>query len=122
MSPDSSGADTRGEVDRAGERDLRGQLGWALPWLSLVALAVWVGHPGPWWLLLAAAAAAGSGVAGRTSDRARALGIVVLLGATLTGFAAQRLLDRLAHDFDDYWKGREAEVAGTLERELDGLI
>src|SRR5207244_7351691 len=108
--------------DRAGARDLRRPLGWALPWVSLVALAVWVGHPGPGWLLLAAVAAAGSVVAGRTRDRTRALGVVALLGGTLAGFTAQRRLDRLAGSFEGYWKGREAEVAGTLERELDGLI
>jgi hypothetical protein len=119
MSPASSAPDTHPADDRAGAVAPGFRL---LPWVALVLVAVWIGYPSSWWLAAAAAALVGAILAGWGRQGGRAAGLLLVLSAVVVAYVGQLQVDRLARDFAGYWTRREAEVAGTIERELDGLL
>src|SRR5688572_32905256 len=82
---------------------------WALsPWLSLALLAGWTRELSAWLLFAAAGLVLPALARIRGAPRSRALGLLVLLIATVSGFAAHRQLGRLSRDWDAFWLEREA--------------
>ena len=92
------------------------------PWAGLVLLSVWTRELSPWWLLpVTPLVLLGTVGPGRPS-RAGAVGALLLLAATATGFAGHRQLSLLSRDWDGYWGTREARVFDELTEQLDGLL
>jgi two-component system, NtrC family, nitrogen regulation sensor histidine kinase NtrY len=101
--------------------------GWSVlrgvsPWLALALLAGWTRELSAWWLVAASALVLASLLPPRRVRPGRALGIVLLLAAIASGFAAHRQLARLSRDWDAYWEAREANVYVELERQLEELL
>ena len=99
---------------------MRVPAGWA-PWAALALVGAWTARPSPWWLAAAAAALTVAAVRPPRGLPGR-MGVLALLAAVVLGFGAHQRLDRLAVDWDGYWRGREAAVAGELGRILDRLL
>lgn len=91
----------------------------AAPWLSIAALWAWSG-PTSAWALAIAVLGLGVTVASlvRGFDRVRALGAIILTGAILVAFHAERQVAEVVDDWDGYWAGQVDRVEGLLNREL----
>ena len=89
------------------------------PWVAVAALAAWSAHPTAWFLAVAAlgVVAAATGAAG--VGRWRSVGLAVLVGGTVAGFAAHHRSAEVAGDWDGYWARQEARVGERIESALE---
>lgn len=91
------------------------------PWLAVGALWWWSGSEAVWPLLAAAvclpiAVWAGSAGANR---KALAAGWIVVTGAIVVGFEAERQVNFVLNDWDRYWAAQVERVDAHLRREIE---
>lgn len=93
-----------------------------LPWLAVLACAAWGRWPESPVLAVSALVVVLALIVNRTGPMGRRVGLLLLLGGVVWGFAVQQRDAYLTRSWDEYWVERESAVVEELGVYLDELL